>query len=61
MDRTDLHDLETLLHAILNGGKEVGDLLRKNCEDFLSEDIVDEIDRLYDIVKSDNEDYEGEY
>lgn len=61
-----LEDLEILLHAILNGGLEVGNALRENCDDYLPTDnqkvdIVDEIDRLYEIVKNHNEYVEGEY
>lgn len=47
--------LEFLLHAILNGGKEVCDLLRANCEldtDVAEEkDIIKELESLYDYVK----------
>ena len=59
-------DLEILLHAILNGGIEVGTVLRENCDDYYPSDnqeldIVEEIDRLYEIVKNHNEYVEADF
>lgn len=57
MNRNDLYDLETLLHAILNCGLETTTSLKENNTEF-DGDIINEIERLYEIVKDDNEAYE---
>ena len=64
MDSEDFGDLEILLHAILNGGKEVTELLNKNCTDYAATDrqfptVTDEVERFYEIVKNENEHLEG--
>ena len=63
MNNNLMFDLETLLHAILNGGLEVGESLRKHCSDYEPQydqevDIVEEVDRLYEAVKTHNEECE---
>jgi len=60
INNEELGDLETLLHAILNGGLEVTNLLNKNCRDYTPQDnqaltVIDEVDRLYEVVKNHNE------
>ena len=57
MNRDDLYDLETLLHAILNCGLETTRSLEENNTEF-NGNIIDEIERLYEIVKNDNEAFE---
>lgn len=57
MNRNDLYDLEVLLHAILNCGLETTKSLEENNIEF-DGNIIDEIERLYEIVKDDNEAWE---
>ena len=59
MNRNNLYDLEILLHAILNCGLETTTSLKQNNTEF-DGDIISEIERLYEIVKDDNEAYEEE-
>ena len=54
LNRQDIHDLETLLHAVLNCGKETTQNLIENNTEF-DGNIIDEIERLYVIIKDNNE------
>jgi hypothetical protein len=57
INRDALYDLETLLHAILNCGLETCNMLKENNTEY-DGNIVDEVERLYELVKEDNKMYE---
>lgn len=58
MNLETIERLELLLHALLNGGTEVGKIIREHCSDNYmicyetqKADIMDELDELNHLVK----------